>query len=109
MRLSTVGLTALAILTATFATTAAPAPAQAQPAAAPAAHKARFTIDTPIAELMANAAAKGVVEKVTPGLEANPHYFLFKMMSLRQIAPMSEGKLTDAKLVQVDQMLAKVP
>ena len=105
MRLSTAGLTALAILTLPLAA----APAQAQPAAAAAAHKARFTVDSPIAELMANPAAKGVVEKVTPSLEENPHYFMFKMMSLRQIAPMSEGKLTDAKLAQIDQMLAKVP
>ena len=105
MRNLSAGLTALAIVTAAFSTT----PTQAQPAAAPAAHKARFTVDTPIADLMANPGAKVVVEKVTPGLEENPHYFLFKMMSLRQIAPMSEGKLTDVKLVQVDQMLAKVP
>ena len=83
------------------------APAQADPAGA--LQKARFTVDSPIADLMANPAAKAVVEKVTPGLETNPHYLLFKFMSLRQIAPMSGGKLTDAHLAQIDQMLAKVP
>jgi len=103
MRFPTAGLTALAILMSPLATAAA------EPAPPAAAHKARFTVDTPIADLMANPGAKAVVEKVTPGLESNPHYILFKMMSLRQIAPMSEGKLTDAHLAQVDQMLAKLP
>ena len=97
------GLAALAIFTSGLAA----APAQADPA--PAAQKARFTVDSPIADLMANPGAKAVLEKVTPGLEANPHYLLFKFMSLRQIAPMSDGKLTDAHLAQIDQLLAKVP
>lgn len=103
MRFPTAGLTALAILILPLAA------ASAEPATAAAAHRARFTVDTPIADLMANPAAKAVVEKVTPGLESNPHYILFKLMSLRQIAPMSEGKLTDAHLAEIDQMLAKVP
>jgi hypothetical protein len=85
------------------------APAQGEPAAPTAPHRARFTVDTPIADLMANPGARAVVEKVTPGLESNPHYVLFRFMSLRQIAPMSAGKLTDAHLAQLDQMLAKVP
>lgn len=84
-------------------------PAQAEPAATSAPHRAKFTVDTPIADLMANPGARAVVEKVTPGLEANPHYVLFRFMSLRQIAPMSDGKLTDAHLAQIDQLLAKVP
>jgi hypothetical protein len=76
---------------------AAPALAQnAQaPAAQPTAPAARFTLDTPVEQLVADAQARAVLEANVPGLAAHPMYEMFKTMSLRQLQPMSQGRLTD--------------
>lgn len=86
-------------------TQAAPAPA---PAPAPAA-AAKFSADTPIADLFADAGAKAVL--VAGGLgdvEKHPAYETFKSMSFRAVAPFSEGKITDEILAKLDADLAKV-
>ncbi len=84
---------------------AAPAFAQAPVATAPAAAVAALSVEsTPIETIAANPAAKAVLDKDLPGLTTHEAYDQFKAMTLSQVAPMSEGKITpDAlKTVQAD-------
>jgi hypothetical protein len=88
----------------------APAPAVA-PAAAPTpapATAAKFSIDTPVQDLYADPAAKAVMDKHLPGLTALPQYDMIKAISLRQLQPYSDGKLTDQLLAAVDADLANI-
>ena len=106
-------MSTLAVLTALTALTGAPALAQAPAApAAPAAAvaAAKFSVETtPIEVLAANPAAKAVLDKNLPGMTTHEAYDQFKSMTLTQVAPMSEGAITDAalKTVQADLDLIK--
>lgn len=98
-----------------FATTAqaqtapTPAPAPAPTTAAPApATGAKFTLDTPLAELVANPAAKAVIDKDLPGLTTLDSFESFKGASLNQVAPFSDGKLTPEMLAKVATDLAAI-
>lgn len=92
--------------------TAAPAFAQTAPAApaAPVAAKpgaaAKLTVDSPIEALIADPAAKAVVEGVIPGLSSHPSYDQFKAMSLTQVQPYSGGAITDEIIAKVVAGLA---
>ncbi|PVX28219.1 hypothetical protein [Sphingomonas pokkalii] len=87
---------------------AAPAAATA-PASAGGPASARFSVDTPIVDLFANADAKAVLVANGLGdLEAHPAYEQFKAMSFRAVAPFSQGKITDEMLAKLDADLAKV-
>jgi len=83
-----------ALPAAAFAQTAAPA--------APAA----LGLDTPIEQLIANDKTKAVLDARIPGLTSHPMLDQFKAMSLKQLAPMSGGQLTDAMLEGVAADLA---
>ena len=102
--------TALLITSAAaFAQTAPTAPAAAAPAAtASAATAARFTLDTPIETIAADAAAKAVLDADLPGVTTNEHFDMFKSMSLRQLQPMAGGRLTDEALARVARDLAAI-
>jgi len=82
----------------------APAPA---PAAAPAA--AAFSADTPLETVVANPAAKAVLDKDLPSISSHPAFDQFKAMSLRQLQPYAEGKITDEAIAKVDADLKAVP
>jgi hypothetical protein len=69
---------------------------------------AKFSLDTPIQELYADEAAKAVMDKHIPGLTTIPQYEMIKAISLRQLQPYSDGKLTDELLAAVDADLAKI-
>lgn len=71
--------------------------------------EAKFSIDTPIEQLVAHPAAKAVLEKHIPGIDQHPAYDRFKGMSLRQVAPYSEGQITDAMLTAIDAELKALP
>jgi len=79
-----------------------PAPATA---AAPA---AKFSLDTPIETLIADAKAKAVLDTDIPGLSSHPALDQFKAMSLRAVQPFSQGALTDEMLKKVETDLAAV-
>ena len=96
-------LIAAAALPLALPSTAAAQTAPAAPAAA-----AKFSIDTPIQDLYADPAAKAVMDKHLPGLTAIPQYEMIKAISLRQLQPYSDGKLTDELLSAVDTDLAKI-
>ena len=85
-----------------------PSAAAAQTALAAPAAVAKFSIDTPLQDLYADPAAKAVMDKRLPGLTAIPQYEMIKAISLRQLQPYSDGKLTDELLSAVDADLAKI-
>jgi hypothetical protein len=104
--------TALAMPSIAAAQTApapAPAPVAAPaPAATPAASAAKFNLDTPLQEILANEAAKAVLDKDLPGLTGLPQLEMIKGLSLRQLQPYSDGKLTDEVLAKTEADLAAI-
>ncbi|OYY68044.1 hypothetical protein [Sphingomonas sp. 28-63-12] len=87
------------------ATPAAPAPAT--PGAA-VTTDSKFTIDTPIEQLVADPAAKAVVEGTIPGLSSHPSFDQFKAMSLTQVQPYSGGAITDEMIKKIAEGLAAI-
>jgi hypothetical protein len=104
MKLIVPAAAALAFLAPGAFAQTAPAPA---PAAVPAV-AAKFNLDTPIEALVADARAKAVLDADLPGVTTHPSYDMFKAMSLRAVQPMSNGKLTDEQLKQVETDLAAI-
>ena len=86
---------------------AAVAPALAQ-TPAPAALAALSVENTPIETLAANEQAKAVLEKEFPGITTHEAYPQFKAMTLSQVAPMSQGMITDDKMKVVQVELDKI-
>ena len=91
---------AIAALTLT-----APLAAQTPVAPAPAA-AVKYTIDTPIETIAADPAGKAVLDANMPGLTTHAMYEQFKAMSLKQLQPMSGGKITDEGLAKIGPALA---
>ena len=89
------------------AATPAPAPSPAA-TPAPAAAGALSVDTTPIETLVANPAAKAVLDKDLPGLTTHEAYDQFKAMTLSQVAPMSQGAITPEALKTVQTDLDKV-
>jgi hypothetical protein len=87
---------------------AAPAPTPTPAAPTPAAPTAKFTLDTPIQDIVADAAGKAVLEKDLPGLIGLPQYETFKAISLKQLQAYSDGKLTDEMLAKTATDLATI-
>ncbi|WP_256924411.1 hypothetical protein [Sphingomonas sp. IBVSS2] len=96
-------LAALLALPGTALAQTAPAPAPAAPAAAP-----KFTLDTPIQEIVADAQGKAAIDKNLPGLIGLPQYDMFKGLSLNQLKAYSDGKLTDEILAKTATDLAAI-
>jgi hypothetical protein len=102
-------LAALATLTSPDAAQGHSAHTAPAPAAAPtAATTARFSLDTPVETLMADPAAKAVVEAGVPGIASHASYDMFKTMTLNQLAPMAPDKLTPEVLAKIQTGLAAV-
>jgi hypothetical protein len=97
------------IAVAAALTLAAPLAAQNTTAPAPApTAAAKYTVDTPLETIVADPAAKAVLDKDLPGLTTHAMFEQFKSMSLKQLQPMSGGKITDESLVKVGTELATV-
>jgi hypothetical protein len=82
--------------------------APAAPAADAAKPAAKFNLDTPIGELLANDAAKAVLDKELPGLTQLPQLEMIKGLGLKQLQPYSDGKLTDELLAKTEASLAAI-
>ncbi|MEI4508815.1 hypothetical protein WBQ88_19390 [Sphingopyxis sp. CCNWLW253] len=82
---------------------AAPAPAPAAPAS-----DAKFNLDTPLQDIAADEKGKAVIEKHFPGMIALPEYEMFKAISLTQLQPYSNGKITDEMLAATAKDLAEI-
>ncbi|MFA6122862.1 MAG: hypothetical protein WCS75_08120 [Sphingomonas sp.] len=88
---------------------AASAPAVAAPATtATATGAAKFDLDTPIEAIAASTAGKAVLDTDLQNITAHPLYDQFKGMTLNQLAPLSQGALTDAALTKVKTDLAAI-
>lgn len=64
-----------------------------------------FSLDTPINRIAADPRGKAVLDRDLPAMMASPSYLLFSGMSLSQLAPLSGGHLTPAKLKRVKEDL----
>jgi len=82
---------------------AAPAPAATTPAPA-----ARFNLDTPVEQLVAEPRAKAALDARVPELSGHAAFNMFKAMSLRALAPHSGGRLTPELMAQIEADLAAI-
>ncbi|HSX55973.1 MAG TPA: hypothetical protein VLG14_11795 [Sphingomonas sp.] len=97
-----------ALFAALAAVTLAPA-AMAQTTPAPAAAAAaKFNLDTPVQDLVADAKAKAVLEANLPGISTHESYEMFKGMSLNQLSSYAADKLTPEVLAKTQKELAAV-
>lgn len=78
----------------------------AESSVATASRSSNFSVQTPIDQIAADKNGKDVLERDVPGVMNNPHYILYSCMSLAQVASLSGGRLTKAKLDRVDEDLA---
>ncbi len=83
-------------------------PLAAQTAAPAAEASAALTIDSPIEQLVANAASKAVLDANFPGMTAHPAYDQFKGMSLKAVQPFSNGVITDEAIAKAAEALASI-
>lgn len=81
--------------------------AQAAPAAAPAA-AAKFNLNTPIEQIVADPKGKAALDTDLPGTTTHPEYEMFKGMSLNQVVPFAGGQLTPERLKKVEASLAAI-
>ena len=114
MRTLLVGLSALTLAMAAGAALAQPTSAPGAPAAAPMAAMpgmaSKPSVKTSmISDLLANPATKAVVEKDLPGLTADPRLDQAMSMTLTDIEPYSDGKITDAVLAKVQADFDAIP
>lgn len=102
--------TLAALLTGLAITAATPAMAQTAPAK-PAATTAKHytTAETKIGTLLADPAAKAIVDKHIPGFSDNPQISMVADATLAQIQAMKADTLTDAVFAAIDADLAKLP
>lgn len=96
------------ILVSMLLAAGAPALAQETAPAAPATAAARFNLSTPIEQIVADPAAKAALDGAIPGLSSHPSYDTFKAISLKDLAPYSEGALTPELLAKAEAALATV-
>jgi len=97
-------LAAVSLAPTAHAQTAAATPA---PAPAPAA-AAKFNLETPIQDIVADAKAKAVLETNLPGISTHESYEMFKGMSLKQLSGYAADKLTPEVLAKTEKDLAAV-
>ena len=69
---------------------------------------ANFSLDTPLERIAADRSGKAILVRDIPGLMASSSYELVDDMSLSQIATVSGGQLSKAKLDRVQTDLAKL-
>ncbi|MEL7199410.1 MAG: hypothetical protein AAGL10_13955 [Pseudomonadota bacterium] len=73
------------------------------------AKQAALSINTPIEKLMANKAAKAIVNKHMGGdVTQHPAYAQFKAMSLVDVQPWSNGAITDDMIAKIKADLANL-
>ena len=96
-------LATLVFLAAPVAVIAQTAPAPTAPAAS-----AKLSIDSPIEVIAADPKGKVVLDANFPGMTANPMYEQFKTMTLKQVQPMSGGRMTEAAVAKTEADLAAI-
>jgi hypothetical protein len=86
---------------------AAPAE-EGAPVAEPAIAAGGYSLDTSIADLIADSRAKAILDRDVPGLSEDENLPKFKALSLRKLAPLSGGQMTAALLEKVGADLAAI-
>ncbi len=81
-------------------TDAAPAPAPGQ--------VRRLSVDTPISVIASTPEGKAALERELPGLCERPEYVMFRTMSPAKLALLSNGRISQAKLIHLQAHLTKV-
>ena len=67
-----------------------------------------LTIDSTLGELLADEKATAILEKHMPGISTNPQIAMGKSFSLKAIAPMSGGQITQEMLDAIANDLANM-
>ena len=67
-----------------------------------------YSLDTPIADLIAEPRAKAILDRDVPGMSDDPNLPKFQSLSLRKLAPLSGGQMTPALLAKVAADLAAI-
>jgi hypothetical protein len=106
LRLAAAAFAALSL--AALAACAGPPPAVVAATPVPPPHGRAFTLDTPVHVIEADAQGKAVLDRDLPGLMASRDLMMVDDMSLAQIASVSGGKLTNAKLAMLQADLAQI-
>lgn len=75
---------------------------------APATTAPKYSLDTPIETLVADARAKSVIETDLPGLTSHPQFEQFKSMNLTTLSTFAPDKLTPERLAKVKTDLAAI-
>ena len=83
-------------------------PVPAEPVVVPPAAAGGFSLDTPIAALIADPRAKAILDRDVPGLSEDENLPKFKTLSLRKLAPLSGGQMSAALLEKVATDLAAI-
>ncbi len=68
----------------------------------------RLSVNTPIDVIAASPQGKAALEHALPGLCERPEYVMFRTMSPAKLALLSNGRISQAKLIQLQAHLAKV-
>ena len=100
-------LAAALLLPAIASAQTAPAPV-ATPASTAPASTAKFSLDTPLETIVADPAAKAVLDKDMPGVSTHAMFEQVKTMSLNQVAPMAGGAITADMLAKTAADLAAI-
>ena len=68
----------------------------------------RFSIDTPIVQLLANPQSKAAVGKHMPTLLSSPHLSQFEKLSIRQLAANPHASIAGSKISALQADLARI-
>jgi hypothetical protein len=66
------------------------------------------TIESPISVLLADQRTKAILEKHCPGMTSDPRMKMAMGMKLKQIMPLSQGRITMGKIEAISADLAKL-
>lgn len=68
-----------------------------------------LSIDSPVKDIMGNERGKAILENHCAAVLADPRFKMAMSMTLKQIRPMSGGKVTQEMIQVVAQDLAELP
>jgi para-nitrobenzyl esterase len=66
------------------------------------------TAESKIGVLLADEQAKAIIEKHLPGMTSDPRLKMAMGMTLKQIMPLSQGKITLGKIEAISEDLTKL-
>lgn len=67
-----------------------------------------LTIDSKIGDLLGNEKTRAILDKHIPGFSSHPQTKMANGMTLKVVAPMSQGKITPAVIKAIEKDLSKL-